>query len=105
MTKINLLFLHTVLYLPHEFLYTIELSPSVQADLEYLLGSNDGTRTAALFLLKLKEERRLTQVAIDDIITGIDLILDQSVSRVKAGIRAKLAEIGVDMTNVPCRYG
>ena len=55
------------------FMSAIEFATSVQADLEYLLESNDGQRTAALFLLKLKEERRLTQVAIDDI-TGINKV-------------------------------
>ena len=28
-------------------------------------------RSSALFLLKLIEERRLTQVAIDDVVTGV----------------------------------
>ena len=65
------------------------------------MGNSDQQRTAALFLLKMKEERRLTQVAVDDIISGVTSMLDQSVCHVKAGVRAKLSEIGVDVTNLP----
>ena len=52
-------------------------------------------------MLKLKEERRLTQVAIDDIVVGVTSMIDQSVSHVKAAIRAKLSDIDVDISDVP----
>lgn len=35
------------------------------------------------------------------IIAGIDLLLDQSICFVKAGLRAKLSEIGVDVGDLP----
>ena len=50
--------------------------------------------------MKLKEERRLTQVAIDDIVTGIEDVLEKSVVRTKAGVRAKLASCGIDPNSI-----
>ena len=45
-------------------------SDEVQADVDLLLGSDKVAqqRSSALFLLKLKEFRKLSQVAIDDIV-------------------------------------
>lgn len=65
------------------------------------MGNDQRQRIAALFLLKLKEERQLTQVAIDDIVAGVTSMIDQSVSHVKAAIRAKLCDIDVDVADVP----
>ena len=49
-----------------------------QADLEYLLGDSDKQQHAsALFLLKLKEQRRVSQVTIDDIVSGFEGLLQQ----------------------------
>lgn len=73
----------------------------VQADIDYLLGDrSQQQRSSALFLLKLKEERRLTQVAIDDIVTGIESVLENCTIRVKAGVRAKLASSGIDPNDI-----
>lgn len=70
-----------------------------QDDLDYLLGNAEQQRRAsALFLIKLKEQRRISQVTVDDIISGFDGLLQQTVSRAKAGVRAKLAEQGIDPT-------
>ena len=67
------------------------------ADVDYLLGDvSQLQHSSALFLLKLKEERRLTQVAIDDVVEGIEAVLEKSVIRAKAGVRAKLATEGID---------
>ena len=72
-----------------------------QADLEYLLGDSDKQqRASALFLLKLKEQRRVSQVTIDDIVSGFEGLLQQTVSRAKAGVRSKLAEQGVDPLDI-----
>ena len=52
-----------------------------QADLEYLFGDSDKQqRASALFLLKLKEQRRVSQVTIDDIVSGFEGLLQQTVS-------------------------
>ena len=67
----------------------------------YLLGDcTQQQRSSALFLLKLKEERRLTQVAIDDIVTGIESVPEKCIIRMKAGVRAKLASSGIDPNDV-----
>ena len=67
-----------------------------QADMEYLLGNREQVqRNSALFLIKLKEQRRVSQVTIDDIVSGLEGLLQQTVSRAKAGIRAKLSQQGV----------
>ena len=72
-----------------------------QDDMEYLLDNSEKQRRAsALFLIKLKEQRRVSQVAVDDVVSGFEGLLQQTVSRAKAGIRAKLAQQGIDPTNV-----
>lgn len=53
-------------------------------------------RSSALFLLKLKEQRRTSQVAIDNIVEGCKGLFTQTIDRVQAGVRAKLAELGLD---------
>lgn len=53
-------------------------------------------RSSALFLLKLKEHRRITQVALEDVIEGCQSLLQQSIQTVHCGVRARLAESGVD---------
>ena len=69
--------------------------------MEYLLDNSEKQRRAsALFLIKLKEQRRVSQVAVDDVVSGFEGLLQQTVSRAKAGIRAKLAQQGIDPTNV-----
>ena len=71
---------------------------TVQADIAHLFGTDVETRrrSSALFLLKLKEHRRITQVAIDDVIEGSQSLFQQTVLTVQAGVRARLAESGVD---------
>lgn len=79
------------------FVYGVIYSNNIdeaQADIDYLLGDlSQQQRSSALFLLKLKEERRL---AIDDVVEGIEAVLEQSVIRTKAGVRAKLATHGIN---------
>ena len=73
-------------------------------DFERLMGTDVETqkRSSALFLLKLKETRHLTQVAINDIVEGARQIFHQTASRIHAGINEKLAAEGVatDVTTV-----
>lgn len=53
-------------------------------------------RSSALFLLKLKEHRRITQTAIDDIVEGSQSLFQQTVQTIEAGVRACLANNGID---------
>lgn len=57
-------------------------------------------RSSALFLLKLKEQRRISQVAIDDIVVGSRGLVSQCIQHVQAGVRAKLAEAGLDPESI-----
>jgi hypothetical protein len=68
------------------------------ADIQYLTGADVEAirRSSALFLLKLKEKRRTSQVCIDDIVEGSRGLFHLTVDRVGAGIKSHLAESGVD---------
>ena len=57
-------------------------------------------RSSALFLLKLKEQRRISQVAIDDIVDSCKGLFSQTIGQVQAGVRAKLADCGVDLESI-----
>lgn len=68
------------------------------ADIDRLMGYDEELqkRSAALLLLKLKEQRRVSQVAVDDIIEHTKAQFDRTVSIALAEIRSHLAERGVD---------
>ena len=67
-------------------------------DLDHLLGvdADQQKRTSALFLLKLKETRQLSQTAVDDVVEGCRSVFSHTISRLHNSVRAKLAEKGVD---------
>ena len=48
----------------------------------------------------MKEQRRVSQVAIDDIVENSKGLFAQTVDRVQAGVRARLAESGIDPHSV-----
>ena len=57
-------------------------------------------KSSAQFILKLKE-RRVSQVAIDDIVDGSKkLFSNETLIRVKANMKAKMAESGVDPDSI-----
>ena len=72
------------------------------ADLDLLLGidKNIQQRSSALFLLKLKEHRRISQVAIDDIVEDWDGLFSHSVQRLHARVREKLASAGIEISSI-----
>lgn len=53
-------------------------------------------RSSAIFLLKLKEQRCTSQVVINDTVENCKGLFSQTIERVQAGVRAKLAESGID---------
>ena len=73
-------------------------SVTTTADIDRLMGYDEELqkRSAALLLLKLKERRRVSQVAIDNVIEHAKAQFDRTVSTVLAEIRSHLAERGVD---------
>ena len=66
--------------------------------IQHLIGVDEEKiqRSSALFLLKLKEHRRISQVGIDDIVQGATGLFYQVSDCLQAGIRAKLAEADID---------
>ena len=68
------------------------------SDIQYLMGTDaeEVRRSSALFLLKLKELRRTSQIAIDEVVESSRRLFLQTMERAQAGVRAKLAESGVD---------
>ena len=75
---------------------------SDSADIQYLTGADVEAirRSSALFLIKLKEKRRTSQVCIDDIVEGSRGLFRLTVDRVGAGIKSHLAESGVDPESI-----
>ena len=73
---------------------------SDSADIQCLLGNDQAMlrKSGALFLLKMKEQRRMTQVAVDDIVGGYKNLFSATVECLKARVRAKLAEEGQSST-------
>ena len=74
----------------------------VEADLDLLLGNDKDAqqRASALFLLKLKEHRRLSQVALDDIVEEWDGLFSHTVKRLSARVREKLSSTGIDVEDI-----
>lgn len=57
-------------------------------------------RSSALFLLKLKEQRKMTQVAVDDVVEGSRALFSETMMRVQASVKATLSEAGVDPDSI-----
>ena len=76
---------------------------SCNLDLDHLLGTDKKTqqRTSALFVLKLKETRRLSQAAIDDVLEGYQGVFNLTIQRMRCGVNASLADAGIDPVDVP----
>ena len=72
------------------------------ADVRYLLHQDvqDIQRQSALFILKMKEHRRLSQVSIDDIVHNSGGLFEMTIEHGAAGIRARLAEAGVELSSL-----
>ena len=75
---------------------------AVQTDLDLFLGTDKEAqqRFSALFPLKLKESKRLSQAAIDDIVHEWDGLFTPTVQRLQSRIRAKLATAGIDIDEI-----
>lgn len=77
-------------------------SAGLAADIHYLTGDDAKAiqHSSALFLLKLKEHRRISQVAINDIVEGTRAMVRLSAERMQAAVRANLASNGIDPDTV-----
>ena len=70
---------------------------STTADIDRLTGFDEELqkRSAALLVLKLKEQRRVSQVAIDDIVEHSKAQFERTLTILLAEVRSHLAERGV----------
>lgn len=83
-------------------LVDLSLPESMSFDVNELL-HRDGyeqKKRSCLFLLKLKEERMLTQAALNDVVAGSREVFQHTVCRLKAGVNHAFAQHGIDLTCV-----
>ena len=57
-------------------------------------------RASALFLLKLKEHRRISQIALDDIVEEWGDLFSHTVKRLSATVCAKLSSTGINVEDI-----
>ena len=71
---------------------------TIEADISCLLGLDESKqkRDSALFLMRMKEVRKLSQVTIDDIVTNCQSLFENTVNHLHAGVRQKLSATEVD---------
>ena len=74
----------------------------LEPDIQRLLGTDLDLqkRSSALFILRMKEKKRVTQVAIDDMVEGSRAIFEKTVKRLQAGMNEKLAHAGIDPNSI-----
>ena len=57
-------------------------------------------KKSSLFLLQLKEERVITQAAINDVVKGCKEVFTHTANRIKAGVKHKLSIFGIDPSDI-----
>ena len=86
--------------------FDFSIPDSISHDVHQLL-HRDGLeqkKKSSLFLLQLKEERLLTQVSVNDVVTGFREVFNHTVSHLKAGVSQKLAQSGIDPASIDGLY-
>lgn len=58
-------------------------------------------KSSALFLLKMKDQHKVSQHAVDDIVFHSRSLFDDCITRVKVGIHSKLANNGINFDEIP----
>jgi hypothetical protein len=79
------------------------LSEKNQAEIDHVLGTDHEKqkRASALFLLKLKESKQVSQVVVDEIVGEWDTLFSHTTLRIQAGVRASLAAAGINSSTLP----
>ena len=74
----------------------------LQHDIDQLLkiDSFEQRKKSSLFLLQLKEERVITQAAINDVVKGCKEVFTHTVNCIKAGVKHKLSISGIDPSDI-----
>ena len=82
--------------------FASSISDELQHDVNQLLGIDllEQQRKSSLFLLQLKEERLISQAAVNDVVKGCKAVFEHTLGRVKAGVKCKLSQSGVDPSEV-----
>ena len=85
-----------------DFIFDLSLPPSVTHDVNQLLHKDffEQQKKSVLFLMQLKEERFLTQSAVNDVVLGCTEVFEHTLSRVRAGVSAKLSQAGIDFSDI-----
>ena len=83
-------------------LVDLSLPDSVSHDVDLLLGRNEyeQKKKSMLFLMQLKEQRMISQAAINDVVTGCKQVFEHTVGRLRAGVSQALSEHGIDSKDV-----
>ena len=79
-----------------------EVSDDLQHDIDQLLETDgfEQRKKSSLYLLQIKEERMVSQAAVNDIVQGCQEVFQHTIGRIKAGVKRKLSSSGIDPTEV-----
>ncbi len=83
-------------------IFDLSIPSSISHDVDRLLDRDvhEQMKKSILFLLQLKEERLITQAAVNDIVTGCREVFKHTVHHLKAGVSQTLAQSGIDLNDV-----
>lgn len=83
-------------------LMDLSLPPALSHDIHQLLHTDvyEQQKKSCLFLLQMKEERLLTQAAVNDVVIGCREVFEHTISRIRAGVSQKLAQCGIDPSSI-----
>ena len=78
------------------------LPSSLSHDVNQLLqrDAHEQKKKSSIFLLQLKEECMLTQVAINDVVSGCREVFQHTVGHLRAGVSQKLSQSGIDASDI-----
>ena len=78
------------------------VSDDLQHDIDQLLETDgfEQRKKSSLYLLQIKEERMVSQAAVNDIVQGCQEVFQHTIGRIKAGVKRKLSSSGIDPTEI-----
>ena len=81
----------------------ISISETSQAEIDHLLGTDQEKqkKASALFLLKLKESKQVSQVVIHETVGEWDTLFSHTTLQIQIGVRESLAAAGIDSNTLP----
>ena len=85
-----------------EYSFDPSITESINHDISQLLHTDEfeQKKKSILFLMHLKEERLMTQAAVNDVVSGMKEVCEHSMGRLKAGVSRTLSKAGIDMEKV-----